>query len=186
MVKNGVYKRAAEATSGAADADDLMPMLYEELRRLAAHYLRSESPGHTLQATALVHEAYLQLAESPPTRTIGREHFFAVAATVIRRVLVQHARRRGRLKRGGGRRRLSLDDATCALRQDGVDLLELSDSLDRLRDIDPVKERIVELRFFGGLSVEQVAELLDISPRTVARHWRLARAWLRVELGHDA
>jgi RNA polymerase sigma factor (TIGR02999 family) len=183
--KTNTPREDREIAEAEGTAEALMLLLYEELRRLAASYLRREGAGHTLQATALVHEAYLQLAESPPTQALGREHFFALAATVIRRVLIQHARKRRCMKRGGGRRRVALEEVTGALERDDLDLLEVDDALERLRTIDPVKERIVELRFFGGLSVDEVAELLALSPRSVARHWRLARAWLRVELAES-
>ena len=167
-------------------ADELMPLIYDELRRLAQHHLHHEGPGHTLQATALVNETYLRLVGSDcPWQ--DRAHFFAVAATTIRRILVQHARRKGSLKRGGDRVRLDIDPAELQRDQEDVDarVLAVDEALNRLAEIDPEKARLVELRFFAGLTVEETAEALAISPRTAAREWQVARAWLSRALSED-
>ncbi len=154
-----------------------------ELHSLAAKYLAGERPGHTLQPTALVHEAFLRLVGSPGVPA-GRSDFIALAATAMRRVLVDHARARKAAKRGGDRRRIALDAAQAPGEDPGeVDVLALDESLERLAALDPRQARIVELRFFGGLGVEAVASVLGVSARTVEADWRMARAWLRRELG---
>ncbi len=167
-----------------AAVDELMPLVYEELRTLAEQYLRAERAGHTLQATALVHEAYLRLVEGAERSWQNRTHFFATAAIAIRHILVDHARRRARLKRGGDLERVPLD-AVETIADDGANderLLRLDEALDRLAAIDSRKARTVELRFFAGLTVEEVATATGDSPSAVARDWRMARAWLRREL----
>ncbi|MEM9554967.1 MAG: sigma-70 family RNA polymerase sigma factor [Acidobacteriota bacterium] len=164
--------------------DDLMPLVYEELRRLARSRLRAERSDHTLQPTALVHEAYVRLlnAERPSWRS--RAHFFAVAALVMRRVLIDHARTRGRQRRGSGAVHVDLDPARVAgFEAPTVDLLALDQVLKRLDARDPRKAQVVQMRFFGGLTLDEVAEVLDISQVTVVRDWRLARAWLLREFG---
>jgi RNA polymerase sigma factor (TIGR02999 family) len=166
--------------------DELLPLVYEELRALAACHLRGERPNHTLSPTALVHEAYLRLAGAPGTRWVSRAHFFAIAATVIRRVLLKHGRKRRCAKRGGGWRRVDLREDDLAFEVDGVDLVALDEALARLGRIAPQKLRVVELRFFAGLGVDETAEVLSVSPRTVARDWRFARAWLRFALERSA
>lgn len=162
--------------------DALMPVIYHELRRRAARYLRRERGGHTLQTTALVHEAYLRLAGTEEVRWESRAHFFAIAAQAMRRILVDHARHRRRAKRGGDGERVSLDQADVAAAEHGVDLLALDQALARLAAVDPQQARVVELRFFGGLSVEEAATVLGVSASTVKRDWAMARAWLRYEL----
>jgi RNA polymerase sigma factor (TIGR02999 family) len=164
--------------------DELLPLVYHDLRRLAARALRRERPGHTLQATALAHEAYLRLVDQRVARWQNRAHFLAVAAQAIRRILVDHARQHGRVKRGGGQERVSVEDASVAAPARPVDLLALDDALGRLAVLDPRQARLVELRFFGGLSVEETAEVLDVSPGTVAREWTHAKAWLHDALTH--
>jgi RNA polymerase sigma factor (TIGR02999 family) len=175
---------AADPSNGASDGstDKLIAQVYDELRRVAAHVLRSERRGHTLQPTALVHEAYLQLARSSTRTWDSHDQFTAVASAVIRRVLVQHARRRNQLKREGRWTRLRLDTSGPSSLREPAELLALNDALSRLGALDPQKERIAELRCFGGLTMEEIARLLDTSPRTIERHWRLARAWLQVQL----
>ena len=163
-----------------------MPLLYQQLRRLAAVRLRSERPGHTLQPTALVHEAYLRLAGQRQAQWGGRAHFLAAAAHVMREVLIDYARTRNRAKRGAGQPMVRLEDAGELGAEAGVDLLALEDALHDLERIDPRQHSIVELRYFGGLSVEETAEVLRISPATVKREWRMARAWLHRELSHDS
>ncbi len=160
----------------------LVPMIYDELYRLARGYMNREAPGHPLQATALVNEAYLRLANWKKAQWESRAHFFGVAAQLMRRVLVDFARNRDYEKRGGGRRHVQLDEATPLPAQRDTDFIALDDALKSLAALDPRKGRIVELRFFGGLGVEEVAEALHVSPRTVMREWSLARAWLFREL----
>ncbi len=161
--------------------DALLPVVYEELRELAARFLRCERREHTLQPTALVHEAYIRLVGAPQIRWENRAHFFATAATVIRRILLKHARSRNCAKRGGVWRRVPLDlDVT--VKASEIDIVALDEALERLGRFAPQELRVVELRFFAGLSIEGTAEVLDVSPRTVAREWRIAKAWLRREL----
>src|SRR6478609_7756592 len=160
----------------------LMPLVYEELRRLAAHYLRGEKPGQTLQPTALVHEAYLRLLKDRPDRWQNRAHFCAIAAHSMRQILIERARARGALKRGGAQPRVTLDEALVAGGERSIDLVALDEALDRLAALDAEQARLVELRFFGGLTIEETAEAMAISPATVKRHWTVARAWLAREL----
>jgi RNA polymerase sigma factor (TIGR02999 family) len=162
----------------------LVPIVYEELRRLAHRYMRGERPGHTLQTTALVNEVYLRLAGIDALRWRDRAHFFAMAATLMRRVLVDYARQRGREKRGAGVSVTSLDEHTVAA-QPAVDVVALDEALERLAAVDAQQSRVVELRFFAGLSVEETAEALGISPATVKRDWATARLWLYNELKTD-
>ena len=161
--------------------DQLTPIVYDELRRLARHYLRRERRDHSLQTTALVHEAYLRLVDHTRMEWQDRAHFFAVSAQVMRRILVDHARRRN-VKRGQGLRRVSLDEATMIGGERPTDLAALDDALTALAERDPRKAQVVEMRFFGGLSVEESAEVLGVSPVTVMRDWRTAKAWLYREL----
>jgi RNA polymerase sigma factor (TIGR02999 family) len=161
-------------------AERLMPLVYEELRRLARGYLQRERSDHTLQATALVHEAYLKLIDQREVQWQNRAHFYGVAAQAMRRILVDHARTHMAAKRGSGGIKLSLDDNEAAIVSDAraEEMVALDDALNRLSEIDPQKSRIVELRFFGGLSIEETAEVLGIGTATVTRQWRMARAWL--------
>jgi RNA polymerase sigma factor (TIGR02999 family) len=166
----------------AAEAD-LIPLVYDELRRIAARYMRREGSGHTLQTTALVHEAYVRLARPKPGGWQNREHFFSVAATVMRRVLVDHARAVRADKRGGENPKAAVDlDTLEAVAIDSDRVLALDAALGRLAELDGRQCRVVELRFFAGMSVEETARVLNISPRTVKREWQLARAWLYGEL----
>ncbi len=165
--------------------ESLIPLVYDELYRLARSYMNREQAGHTLQITALVNEAYLRLVNWKEARWENRSHFFGVAAQLMRRILVDFARSRNYEKRGGGLRQVELDEvASLAVRRD-ADFVTLDDSLKSLAEIDQRKSRIVEMRFFGGLSVEEIAEVLDVSPRTVMREWSLARAWLYREMSRD-
>jgi RNA polymerase sigma factor (TIGR02999 family) len=172
--------------------DQLTPLVYEQLRRLAGGYLRRERGGHTLQTTALVHEAYLRLVRVEEAEWQDRIHFFAVCARIMRRILVDHARKRASAKRGGRvviereGTGLSLDDFPASEAERAFELLSLDDALTSLSRIDPRRAEVVELRFFGGLSVEETAEALKVSPQTVMRDWRLARAWLTREVHGDA
>jgi len=156
----------------------LMPLVYRELRRLAGHYMRRERPGHTLQASALVNEAYLRLVDYRRMQWQNRAHFFAVAAQAMRRVLVEHARSRQYAKRGGTAQRISLDDVAVLTDQQAAELVALDDALTSLEALDARKVRIVELRYIGGLSIEEAAETLGVSTATVERDWRSAKAWL--------
>lgn len=168
--------------SGRDRLDDLMPEIYEELRRLAQKAMRGERSGHTLQTTALIHEAYLRLAQVEGLEVDSRPQFFALAARVMRRILVDHARARRSAKRGGGALRVTLSDAIAADTRDEFDVLTLDEALDRLASLDEKQVRIVELRFIAGLSVEETAEVIAASPTTVKRESAMARAWLFREL----
>lgn len=163
--------------------DKLVPIVYEELRRQAARYLRRERPGHTLQTTALIHEAYIRLIDQKNVHWQNRAHFYAIAARLMRRILVDHARSRRAAKRGGSDIKLPLEDAMIASEGREVDLVALDEALERLAAIDPQQSRVVELRFFSGMSVEETAEVLGVSTRTVKRDWNVAKAWLRREIG---
>lgn len=156
--------------------DELLPLVYDELRKLARGYLNRERPGHTLQSTALVHEAYLRLVDQN-TDWQSRAHFFGVAAQIMRRILVDHARARGAAKRGEGLK-VTLDEGMAVAEQRSVDVLELDRALDGLYAIDAQQGKVVELRYFAGLSIEETAEVLSISPATVKRDWTVAKAWL--------
>jgi RNA polymerase sigma factor (TIGR02999 family) len=166
-----------------AALEKLMPLVYSELRRLAGNYLRRERAGHTLQPTALVNEAYLKLIDQRNAKWQNRAQFFGISAQLMRRILVDHARQRQAAKRGGsGQQRLSITSAQALVKQPEVDLLALNEALEELAEMDPQQGRIVELKFFGGLSIEETAEVLGISHATVERDWKLARAWLRRQL----
>ena len=158
--------------------DALIPLVYGELRALAHHYLRAERPGNTLQSTALVHEAYVRLVGHEPPALQNRAHFFGVAARLMREILVEHARAQQAAKRGGGAARLSLEDALEVAQPMDVDVLRLDDALKELARVDERQSRIVELRYFTGLSLDETADVLGISPATVSREWTIARAWL--------
>jgi RNA polymerase sigma factor (TIGR02999 family) len=162
--------------------EKLTPMVYAELHRLAQRYMSHERSSHTLQTSALVNEAYLRLIDWKNVKWQNRAHFFGVSAQLMRRILVDHARSRQYLKRGGQAVKAPLDEATVVSTERTTDLVALDDALNSLATIDPRKSRIVELRFFGGLSVDETAEVLKVSPRTVAREWSLAQAWLHREL----
>jgi RNA polymerase sigma-70 factor (ECF subfamily) len=164
----------------------LMPLVYDELHRLASRYLRHERPGHTLQTTALVHEAYLKLVDHKNANWQNRVQFFAAAAKVMRHVLVDYARSRKAVKRGRDYCRLSLDEAAISSEEKDADLLVLNEALDNLAAIDPQQSRVVELRVFGGLTVEETAEVLGVSPRTVKREWSMAKAWLHKQMRNNA
>jgi RNA polymerase sigma factor (TIGR02999 family) len=155
-----------------------MPLVYSELHRLAGRYLRDERTDHTLQPTALVNEAYLRLVDQRDTGWQNRAHFYGVAAQILRRILVDHARERNAAKRGGAHNKVSLDQALTVPAQPDLDLVALDESLNRLAEFDPKKARLVELRYFTGLPVHEVAKILGISPATVHREWAIARTWL--------
>jgi RNA polymerase sigma factor (TIGR02999 family) len=171
-ILNAIEQGDAKATG------ELLPIVYEELRLLAAQKLRAEPPGQTLQATALVHEAYLRLAGVEGRKWKGRTHFFAAAAEAMRRILIENARRKHRLKRGGDQQRVDLDEVEIVLEEPPEELLALDEALSRLAEIDTTKAELVKLRYFAGLTLEQAADVLEISPTTAKRHWTYARAWL--------
>lgn len=179
-----VTKLLQEWTNGEEQAlDRLVPQIHGELRKLAASYLRKERPEHTLQPTALVNEAFLKLIDQRAVRWQNRAHFFGIAAQAMRRILVDHARAHAASKRGDGARRVPLEDAEAVGGAIDIDLLALDEALTRLAAIDPQQSRVVELRFFGGLTMEETAEVMHISPATVGREWRMAKAWLFAEMG---
>lgn len=173
----------AWAAGDQAALDELLPLVYDDLRRQARRYMRGQTPGHTLQTTALVHEAYLRLAGQSAVDWQSRAHFFGVAAKAMRSILVDHARARSAAKRGGSARAITLNDAgKIPGPQISVDVLALDDALARLGELDPRKSQLVELRYFGGLGIDEAAAVLGVSPTTVKREWTTARAWLRREL----
>ena len=185
MAQQGeVTRLLGELTRGGRAAlDQLFPLIYDELRQIAHHRLRFEQEGHTLDSGALVHEAYVKLADLDRMKWQNRAHFFAVAAQAMRRLLVDHATRRGTQKRGGAQRQVALEDVVLMADERSDQLLALDDALRRLEAIDARVSQVVECRFFGGMSVEETAEVLDISAATVKRDWHMARAWLARELG---
>jgi RNA polymerase sigma factor (TIGR02999 family) len=164
--------------------DRLMPLVYDELRRLAHHYMTRENAGHILQTTALVNEAYLRLIDANTVNWQDRAHFFAISAKLMRRILVQFARSRNSQKRGGGLSHVSLDKAALVSSEQDADLIELDEALTSLAAIDQRKAKVVELRFFGGLNLEETGEVLGVSPDTVWRDWDLAKSWLYREMRH--
>ncbi|MEP6730125.1 MAG: sigma-70 family RNA polymerase sigma factor [bacterium] len=173
----------ADLPGGGRDVfDKLVPLVYDELRRMARKRLREERSGHTLSTTALVHETYLELADARQIEWVDRAHFFAVAARAMRRILVDHAVRQQAQKRGGGAERIALDDVSLMADERSEDVLSLDEALQRLESMRGRHARVVECRFFGGLSIEETAEVLGVSPATVKREWTMARAWLNREL----
>lgn len=174
-------------SEGNHDAlEKLMPLVYKELRALAHQYLRKERAGHTLFTTDLVHEAYLKLIDQKRVHWQNRAHFFGIAANLMRRILVDHARGKRRVKRGAGAQRVSLNEATMMSSSSQVDILAIDEALTKLARLDERKARVVELRFFGGLEVEEAAEFLKLSPVTVLRDWKMAKAWLHRALTNDS
>jgi RNA polymerase sigma factor (TIGR02999 family) len=168
-----------------AALDELIPLVYDELRRLAGRYMRRESQGHTLQTSALVNEAYLRLIDQKSVRWQNRAHFFGVAAQLMRRILVDHARSRSRAKRGGGAQMVSLA-GQAVMSKEVADVIALDEALKNLAEMDPRKSQIVEMKFFGGLTTEEVAEVLKVTSRTVEREWRKAKAWLNRAISKGA
>jgi RNA polymerase sigma factor (TIGR02999 family) len=166
--------------------DELMTVVYQELHRLAHHYMKREAPGHTLQTSALINEAFLRLVNQRDVQWGNRAQFFGLAAQMMRRVLVDYARRRRYAKRGGGVREICLDEALTVSDERAAEVVVLDEALDRLAEIDPRKGQLVELRFFGGLSIDETAEVLSVSPGTVMRDWTLAKAWLRREISNNS
>ena len=182
MVDESITQVLLDATAGNQDAvDALFPIVYAEMRRLSTSYLRKERPGHTLQSTALVHEAYLRLIDQK-VNWQSRAHFMGIAAQTMRRILLDHAKRKAAGKRGGGDIAIEFDESSIGGKVRDVNLIALDEALLELEKIDPIRSRIVEMRFFGGLTVNEVAQVLGIAPVTVMLHWRLAKAWLRREM----
>ena len=185
-VRSSVTELLRAWGQGDAQAlEHLTPLVYQELRRIAGRYMARERRDHTLQATALVNEAYLRLVDAKEVSWHDRAHFFAISSQTMRRILVDFARARRSRKRGSGAKALPLEESLAVQGQPGADLVALDDALNALATADPRKSRVVELRFFGGLSVEETAEVLKVSPETVKRDWKLARAWLLRELSHE-
>jgi RNA polymerase sigma factor (TIGR02999 family) len=168
-----------------AALDQLVPLVYPELRRLAKRHMNRENPAHTLQTSALINEAYLKLVDQQNVHWQNRAHFFAVAAQVMRHILVDHARTRNYAKRGGGASKLPLDEAAAVTERRAAELIALDDALRDLARLDERRSQIIELRFFGGLSLEETAEVMNISPSTVQREWRAAKAWLHHTIGNQ-
>ena len=160
----------------------LLPLVHKELHRLAHRYMSRESAGHTLETSALVNEAYLRLVDQKQVRWQNRAHFFGIAAHIMRRILVDHARNRNYQKRGGSARRVAIDETMVVSAERAAEVIALDEALVRLAKVDPRKSQLVELRFFGGLSIEEAAEVLKVSPGTIMRDWALAKAWLRREI----
>jgi len=180
---NGVTQLLVAWSDGdVAARDELMPLVYDELHRLAHRYMNHERPGHTLQTSALVNEAFIRLIDQKDVDWQNRTHFFALAAQMMRRILVDHARSRQYLKRGGDARQVSFDETMMVSHERVDEVIALDDALKNLAQFDQRKSQIVELRFFGGLSIEETAELLKVSPGTVMRDWTLAKAWLRKQI----
>lgn len=187
---NPEWSETTQLLRAWADGDSqalhkLTPRVYTELRRIASRFIRNEQPGRTIQTTALVHEAYLKLIDVDNVSWQHRAHFFAVAAQIMRRILLDRARRRIASKRGGAALHLRVDDGIAIGTERAREIIQLDDALNALTAIDPRKAQVIELRFFAGLSVEETAEVLKVSPDTVLRDWRLARAWLLAELGGE-
>ena len=175
-ILNAIEKGDAQA------AEELLPLVYEELRHLASRKMSRESPGQTLQATALVHEAYIRLVGAEAQNWKGRTHFFTAAAEAMRRILIENARRKQRLKRGGGQKKVDLEDAEPAVAEPAEDIVALNEALEKLALEDPIKANLVKLRYFAGLTIKQAAEILGISQATAERYWSYARVWLFYEI----
>ena len=177
----------AEWSDGNQSAlDELYPLVYEELHRLARRYMSRERRGHTLQTTALINEAYVRLVDQRNVHWANRSHFFAISAQIMRRILIDHARRHAYAKRGGGAQQVSLEEVAIVARDLGSDLVRLDEALKALAEMDPRRSQVVELRYFGGLNNEEIAGVLKISKNTVTRDWNMARAWLYQQLGGSA
>jgi RNA polymerase sigma-70 factor, ECF subfamily len=177
----------AEWSDGNQSAlDELYPLVYDELHRLARRYMSREREGHTLQTTALINEAYVRLVDQRNVHWANRSHFFAISAQIMRRILIDHARRHAYAKRGGGAQQVSLDEAAIVTRTAGAELLRLDEALKSLAEMDPRRSQVVELRYFGGPNNEEIAGVLNISENTVTRDWNMARAWLHQQLSESS
>lgn len=176
----------AWSSGNQAALDELYPLVYDELHRLARRYMSREREGHTLQTTALINEAYVRLVDQKNVRWANRSHFFAISAQIMRRILIDHARRHAYAKRGGGKHPVSLDETATLQVDRASELIRLDDALKSLAELDPRRSRVVELRYFGGLRNDEIAEALNISENTVTRDWNMARAWLYQQLAGSA
>jgi RNA polymerase sigma-70 factor (ECF subfamily) len=177
----------AEWSEGNQSAlDELYPLVYDELHRLARRYMSREGKGHTLQTTALINEAYVRLVDQQNVRWANRSHFFAISAQIMRRILIDHARRQAYAKRGGGAQKVSLEEAAIVGRDQSGELVRLDEALKSLAEMDPRRSQVVELRYFGGLNNEEIAGVLNVSENTVTRDWNMARAWLYQQLTGNA
>lgn len=177
----------AEWSDGNQSAlDELYPLVYDELHRLARRYMSRERKGHTLQTTALINEAYVRLVDQKNVHWANRSHFFAISAQIMRRILIDHARRHAYAKRGGGAQQVSLDEAAAVASGIGAEILRLDEALKTLAEMDPRRSQVVELRYFGGLNNEEIAGVLHVSENTVTRDWNMARAWLYQQLAESA
>lgn len=184
--RHQITQLLAEWSEGNQSAlDELYPLVYGELHRLAHRYMSRERKGHTLQTTALINEAYVRLVDQQNVHWANRSHFFAISAQIMRRILIDHARRHAYAKRGGGAQRVSLEEAATVAREQGGELLRLDEALKSLADMDPRRGQVVELRYFGGLNNEEIAGVLKVSENTVTRDWNIARAWLYQELNRS-
>jgi len=177
---------AAWREGNQAALDELYPLVYDELHRLARRYMSKERKGHTLQTTALINEAYVRLVDQRNVQWANRSHFFAISAQIMRRILIDHARRHAYAKRGGGARQVSLDETAAMVQDDFSEFLRLDEALKSLAQLDPRRSQVVELRYFGGLNNEEIAGVLKISENTVIRDWNMARAWLHRQLAGSA
>lgn len=187
MSTHGVTALLVDLSNGKRERlDELLPLIYDELKRLAASYLRRERSDHTLQPTALVNEAYLKMVDITQVSWQNKAHFIGVAANQMRRILVDHARNHNALKRGGEFHILTLNEEIDKADEQSTELIELDDALNELARMDPIKAKIVELRYFGGLTMDEVAEVLDVSTITVKRHWKMTKAWLYGRLAKTA
>lgn len=173
------------ADGDASALERLLPLVEAELRSLASRYMRDERPGHTLQTTALFNEAYLRIVEQKRVRWHSRAHFFGIAAILMRRILIDHAKSCGRRKRGGGAQKISLSGVSLVSPEKAAELVELDEALNRLEEVDERKARIVLLKYFGGLGIKEIASLLNVAPSTVSLEWKLAKAWLKDEMSHE-
>jgi RNA polymerase sigma-70 factor, ECF subfamily len=181
--ENNISRILAEWSAGKRDGlEEVFPLITRELRQIAHAQMRKEGANHTLQTTALINEAYLKLAEQKNVEWKNRAHFFAIASTIMRRILLDYAKTRLRDKRGGGAAHVELEEAYDISIEKSKELVALDEALERLAEVDPLKSRIVEMRHFGGMTVDETAEALEIAPITVMRHWNLAKAWLRREI----
>lgn len=182
-IKSQITVLLSDITSGnKSKANELLPLVYDQFKSLASNYFRRENKGHTMQPTELVHEAYMKLVDQDRVDWKGKTHFFAVGAQAMRRILVDHARAKNRIKRGSGEPKLSLDEGLTISTEKNEDLINLDDALLRLEQIDERQAKIVELRFFGGLNVAETAEAMGLSKRTVEKEWTMIKAWLRKEI----
>jgi RNA polymerase sigma-70 factor (ECF subfamily) len=185
--RHEITQLLAEWSGGNQSAlDELYPLVYDELHRLARRYMNRERKGHTLQTTALINEAYVRLVDQKNVHWANRSHFFAISAQIMRRILIDHARRHAYAKRGGGAQQVSLEEAATVARDQGKELLRLDEAIKSLSEMDPRRGQVVELRYFGGLNNEEIAGVLNVSENTVTRDWNMARAWLYQQLTGSA